>query len=199
MTTVTKNQVLTFTKNLPGHGARIAAEVRYDDQCGNGHNTFSITGAIYENNREVAGGCIHKEIARHFPQLAPLIQWHLCSTDGPLYYVANTRYHADGHGPVKGWLNVKGTLAGEPVSGCRYGNLAELRAIAEKYPESCTLKVDEATAKERRLDLARASAIWPDATDEDLLAPGLESRLLGRLPDLLARFQAAIESLGLTY
>jgi hypothetical protein len=46
---------------------------------------------------------------------------------------------------------------------------------------------------------ARSTAIWPDATDEELLAPGLEDRLKARLPALLEDFQLAMESLGFTY
>ena len=83
-----------------GVNFRITANVRHDDQCGNGHNTFSITGEISRQARngrwmEDSGGCIHDEISRHFPELRPLIKWHLCSTDEPMHYVANTVYHVD--------------------------------------------------------------------------------------------------------
>lgn len=100
-----------------------------------------------ERWREGSGGCIHGEIAKHFPALAPFVKWHLCSSDGPLHYVANTVY-----------------LAGN-----------------------------------RELDAARRAAIWPDATDEDLTAPGLEQRLEARLPALLAEFRNAVESLGFVF
>ena len=40
---------------------------------------------------------------------------------------------------------------------------------------------------------------WPDATDEDLTAPGLKERLEARLPALLEAFQAGVESLGFTF
>jgi hypothetical protein len=58
---------------------------------------------------------------------------------------------------------------------------------------------DEKTAKEANLDHARSSAVWPDATDEDLLAPGLEMRLLARLPRLMDEFRVAVELLGFVY
>lgn len=79
-----------------GPGAAIWAHVRYDDECGNGHNSFAITGTIrVPKQRDAAAcGCLHNEIAEAFPELAPLIKWHLCSSDGPLHYVANTLYHA---------------------------------------------------------------------------------------------------------
>jgi hypothetical protein len=53
--------------------------------------------------------------------------------------------------------------------------------------------------KERELDCAREAAIWPEATDEDLIAPDLEKRLAARLPALMADFRAAVEALGFTY
>jgi len=99
---LTRNQKKTFTVNeviLDGHNVDIVAEVRHDDECGNGHNTFTITGTVYRAGRRsdratISCGCIHDAIALYFPKLAPLIKWHLTSTDGPLYYVANTLYHA---------------------------------------------------------------------------------------------------------
>jgi len=98
---LTRNQKKTFTVSttLDGEKVDIVAEVRHDDECGNGHNSFAITGTIYKAGRRsdrctLAGGCIHDEIAKFFPKLAPFIKWHLTSTDGPLHYVANTLYHA---------------------------------------------------------------------------------------------------------
>lgn len=66
-------------------------ELRYGDECKNGHNTFSLT----VNGGERFGGCCHDEIEKHWPELAHLIKWHLVSSDGPLHYIANTIYHAN--------------------------------------------------------------------------------------------------------
>lgn len=71
-----KDQKKTYGPRLYEYGGRkamITAFVRHDDQCGNGHNTFSITGEIYaarqlENGwgqikteqAFMAGGCIHE-------------------------------------------------------------------------------------------------------------------------------------------
>lgn len=71
---------------------RLTVELRFDDNCRNGHHTFAATAVLRENGKECAGGCLHDEIARHFPELAHLLRWHLCSTDGPMHYVANTLY-----------------------------------------------------------------------------------------------------------
>jgi hypothetical protein len=98
---LTKRQTKTYgpkTYTEDGTKYRITATVRYDDQCGNGHNSFSITGDVDElcgkRWREYMGGCIHEEIKKHFPKLAPFIKWHLVSSDGPMHYTANTIYHA---------------------------------------------------------------------------------------------------------
>ncbi|TIX43793.1 MAG: hypothetical protein E5V40_01755 [Mesorhizobium sp.] len=82
-----------------GKGATIRAELRFDDNPRNGHNTFAITGEIRDPSVKrdggiVACGCVHDEIAKAFPELAPLIRWHLVSTIGPMHYVANTVYLA---------------------------------------------------------------------------------------------------------
>lgn len=79
-----------------GKGALIKAEISCDDECHNGHDTFSITGEIYIPSRRdcEACGCLRDEIAAKFPDLAPFIRWHLTSTDGPLHYLANAIYHA---------------------------------------------------------------------------------------------------------
>lgn len=103
---LTKNQTKTFTKlgitdpNLRHHGkVDIIVDVRYDDHCGNGHNSFAITGTVYNADRRsdracIMGGCIHDVIEKHFPELSHLIKWHLCNSDGPMHYIANTMYHA---------------------------------------------------------------------------------------------------------
>lgn len=77
-------------------GATLRVEMHFDDDCGNGHNTFAMTAEVREQGaRDIAaGGCLHDDIARIFPELAPLIKWHLVSTDGPMHYVANALYHA---------------------------------------------------------------------------------------------------------
>ena len=84
-----KKQVKTYgPKTYTEHGRRyrITATVRYDDQCGNGHNSFAITADILEGGRDYMGGCCHEQVAKHFPELAPYIKWHLCNSDGPTHH-----------------------------------------------------------------------------------------------------------------
>jgi len=64
---LTKNQKKVFgPRPITGWGDRalIKAEVRYDDECNNGHNSFSITGEIFIPGRRdcEACGCLHEEI-----------------------------------------------------------------------------------------------------------------------------------------
>lgn len=96
-------------------GAWLKVECHFDDVCNNGHNTFAITANVYTQNPHnvVACGCLHEEIAQVFPELAPLIQWHLVSSDGPLHYLANTLYFA-------GDRDYNGRKKGEP-SAWTYG------------------------------------------------------------------------------
>lgn len=200
MTTLTKNQTKTFRREYDGE--TIVATVRHGDRCGNGHNTFSITGDVYKAGRLESCGCIHDEIAEHFPELAPLIKWHLCSTDGPMHYVANTVYHADEHGPTHAWIYYIGPSdplgIGKP--GKRLiGYFKTTEAKRAEGQDDYRVEWDEATAKTRDLDAARNAAVWPDATDEELTAPDLETRLRERLPGLLAEFRTAVESLGFVY
>ena len=81
-----------WTEN--GTSTALVVDVRHDDRCGNGHNTLSVTGNLSENSQWVAGGCMHEEIARRFPELKPAIKFHLCSTDGPLHYLKNALFLA---------------------------------------------------------------------------------------------------------
>jgi hypothetical protein len=94
-----------------GRDRFIRVSLRFDDSCRNGYMSFGITGEIYKPGaRDIeAGGCIHDEIQRYFPELAPLVQWHLFDTRGPIHYIANTVYHASDR-------DHRGKRAGEPYA-----------------------------------------------------------------------------------
>lgn len=160
--TLTKKQARTYgPKHINGYGkgAEITATVRFDDECGNGHNTFSITADVrVPKQRDIAaGGCMHEEIAKAFPELAPFIKWHLCSTDGPLHYVANSLYWAGKSGWTKGGRN-------DPPN----------------------------------LEHFRSTAIWPEATEEDMQNV-TDDILKARLQGMLTEFKNAVESLGFVW
>ncbi len=196
-------------------GATITAEVRHDDSCKNGHNTFAITGTILDREgQDVAGGCLHEEIAKYFPELAPLIKWHLTSTDGPMHYAESVVYLAgerDHWGLLKGEFRQhtsRGKIQNGGVEGvpCWELDRPEAREVyANEKPAHVTLEWRAhgitGEGKTRELDAARSCAVWPDATDKQLSAPAHELRaaLAARLPALMQEFKVAVESLGFTY
>lgn len=223
---LTTQQTKTFSKVFYENDKQhiIFVKVRYDDQCGNGHNTFAITGEIWRAyHGEKVGrdcltsGCIHEEIAKHFPSLAPLFKWHLCSSDGPMHYIANTVYHAserDHWGLRKGEFRQhlsRGPYQADGVKGVplwrvQVNGLPDKKEIyAKEKPAPITVTAEWVPVgrigegKVRDLAAARSCAIWPDATDEDLTAPGLKERLQARLPQLMIEFRQAVESLGFVY
>lgn len=106
-----KKQNKTFSKVFK-EGRKticIQAVVRWDDECGNKKNSFSITGCMgpkttaYRgdvfshdgvNYRYKTGGCIHDEIRKHFPELRHLIKYHLMDSKAPMYFFENSQYWA---------------------------------------------------------------------------------------------------------
>ena len=120
---LTKNQTKTFgpvpfTEKGYAKGATITATVRYDDSCGNGHNSFAITADVDEPMRWAGGGCMHKEVAKYFPELAPLLRFHLMSSDEPMHYIANTLYWLGYSGFCDGKSNSPPNLANARESAC---------------------------------------------------------------------------------
>ena len=208
-----KKQVkrLKRTTTLDGEKVDIIVKIRLDDQCGNGHNTFSITASVDKTGKRndsamITCGCCHNIVAKYFPQLKKYIKWHLCNTDEPLHYIANTIYHAgsrDCWGLKKGEVRqLKNSKTGELRWKLEeHGKIAKnidsnteptLPNIKLKYVPWC--RVGE--GKESDLKAARSSAIWEDATLEQLLD---EKLLKARHPALMAEFKKDVESLGFVY
>lgn len=112
-------------------------------------------------------------------------------------YLAGTR---DCYGYLKG--EQKKDAQGHPLWRAE-GKRGSLVAAAEK-PAPLVIRYAPVlgAGKARQLELARRAAVWPDATDEDLMAEPevLGPRLVQRLPALMSRFKRDIvESLGFTY
>lgn len=84
---------------------------------GNTRPYFSVTGKIYGNG---PCGCIHDEILRHWPELAPVVALHLSDDNGqPM------------HGEANGWYWLAGYYGG---AGERYHGASGSSA---KTPEEC--------------------------------------------------------------
>lgn len=77
-------------------GKTIYLTIRYDDECGNGHNSFAMTYHVWNKPKTDYSECGSNPelIAKVWPEFAHLLKWHLCSSDGPMHYVANTLYLA---------------------------------------------------------------------------------------------------------
>lgn len=156
--------------------------------------------------------------------------------DGPIYYPANTIYHAgerDWQGLLKGEVRQGVTRSGASMwtvrvfpkpgvslkdlvdAGLITKNVAEnhvkydippfsfitahveMVVVGDQPPDLLEIRVvplnKVGEGKDRDLDAARVTAYWPEATEEDLTAPGLKERLEARLPGLIAEFKALME------
>ncbi len=94
-----------FYANGEKYRLDVRAELVHLD--GNSSPYFSIGGDIFriaKNGRRVweAGGCIHEEIVKHFPQLEILTEIHLSDENGmPMHAYANAAYWAGHQGSEK--------------------------------------------------------------------------------------------------
>lgn len=98
------------TKTLPykGDGYRKGATITVEaglHHYGNQSPYFSVTASIQEPRAAdiAAGGCLHDDIAQHWPELRPIIALHLSDEWGvPMHAAANGIYHL-GYGPFGSW------------------------------------------------------------------------------------------------
>jgi hypothetical protein len=110
--------------DLPPGNYTLRAVLRYDDQCGNGYNSFAIVGDLKRDGMWIAGGCLHDEISKRIPEWAPLTKWHLCGANGPMYYLSNTVYLA-------GNRDCWGRAFGDP---CRWRYTMQFGDMPLRYP-----------------------------------------------------------------
>lgn len=96
----TVNSLKYKTSKLINDGKeKLTVSIRLNDECKNGYSDFAITADLQEkrgNGRFYwsAGGCLHAEIAKHFPEFQLFIDLHLSDQQGrPVYSVANGFYH----------------------------------------------------------------------------------------------------------
>ena len=95
-----KTNDLRFTENrVANNGEQWEINISLNDECHNGHQDFSITGACYEaGKRKTDKNCLHfgacgDEIAKEFPEYAIFNNLHLCDYLGiPMFCVGNGFY-----------------------------------------------------------------------------------------------------------
>ncbi len=113
---LTKRQTKILQRDIPvtldGTDLTVTIEARFDDECGNGHNSFFLKAWAYEANKPKIDRywrqLSEEAIAHHFPEYAHLLKWNHTSTDGPMAYLSNTLYHACDR-------DHNGQRAGDPV------------------------------------------------------------------------------------
>jgi hypothetical protein len=86
---------------------------------------------------------------------------------------------------------------------CPFDSMPEARQWQEALTECEIEWVVRPTlfgeGKARELDSARKAAIWPEATDDELVSDNLKSLLEDRLPGLMESFRNEIESAGFIF
>lgn len=202
LTKCQKRKITLNNQKYDGEDVDLIIELRYDDECNNGHNSFSITGSLYKTGKRsdkflITCGCIHEIIKKLAPEYSKYIKWHLMSSDEPLHYVANTIYWATKQDEHTNFVYLKDNEF----------NFKELIGIYKdeqiiplkiKYGEDNIIVEVKRSEYNRdaNLENARSSAICPDATLEQLQN---KEWLLARLPKLREDFIIAMEELGFTY
>lgn len=83
----------TIRINHPGRGNYTVIKISLDDDCRNGREVWSVTADIFEDHKDVGGGCCHDHILSLRPDLADFVALHLCDFTGvPMHGVANGFY-----------------------------------------------------------------------------------------------------------
>lgn len=196
-----------------GDGVVVRSCVGWDDECGNGHNSFSVDQVVSIRKRQDGDPLewyereIHPLTFPEFPAFHGCEKWHLFGPDGPMYYLENTIFHADDRdcwGLRKGESRQMHNNKGVPMWN-RERSDYKVESLPECPTEVITIKWgpcrQEGEGKRRELDYARSTACWPEATDEQLmLEPNeLAVLLINRLPALMDEFHKAVIAMGFTY
>ena len=96
--TTTSN--IKLTVNIQDKNNNLEIKIRLNDECGNGHEDFSITGTIWEVGKRrtdrnmISSGAIGDTVAKLDKNYALINKLHLCDADGiPMHAVSNMFYH----------------------------------------------------------------------------------------------------------
>jgi hypothetical protein len=90
---------LKYTLDMNTETVNIIAKIRLNDECGNGHEDFSLTGSVYEvgkgrsDRSVIVSGACGRRLAKLVPKLQIFADLHLSDADGvPMHAVANGFY-----------------------------------------------------------------------------------------------------------
>lgn len=113
---------------------------------GNQKPYFSITASLYSAyaNRYAqprACGCLHNEVAKHFPHLRPLIETHLANANGlPMHFIANGKFLYQNM--VAEWWGITET---DMKMGIYPRKSYEISTYEQRFRDHCALHDDEPT------------------------------------------------------
>lgn len=202
LTKCQKRKVTLNNLKYQNHQVDLIIELRYDDDCGNGHNSFSITGSLYETGKRsdkycITCGCIHDIIKELAPEYTKYIKWHLMSSDEPLHYVANTIYWATKQDEHTNFVYLKDEEFNFKELIGIYKD-EQIPLLKKKYgSDNIIVEVKQSEYnRDANIENARSSAICEDATLEQLQS---KEWLIARIPQLREDFIKAVEELGFTY
>lgn len=166
------------------------------------HKIFSLTGDIdvwrHGCWQDHSGGCIHEELLKHWPELAPLAALHLSNQDGvPMHALGNGFYwlagamgglHQRYHGGNQDYIH----RDKDPVENC-------LRIFAEHVRISIE---DAAELREQFREQVEANVSFYDRVYESKDGPYVKDVLLkpwieAQLPRWKAEAEACIKEFGL--
>lgn len=184
---------------------------------------LSVTGEEWQGTPQrnsmrnlIAGGCLPEMITREFPELAPLLPYHLATIKGPMHYMDTVFFASDRdhNGLLAGERRQIRNKTGVPCWELRVDDGTEHGADApSRFPQESEERPAGTVTmrwfpwcrvgygKERELDAARRAACWPDATDAELStdADTLRAALVARLPSVIAAMRAACEAAGVAW
>lgn len=130
--------------------------------------------------------------------------------DGTLVAIHAEVHHDDRCNNGHNTFSITGEIPSEERFGCIHKEIAEAIPMLAPFIKWHLTSTDEPMhyiantiyhVKQGNLDFARSTAVWPDATDSDLLLADIDltATLKAWLPALMVEFQAAVESLGFVY
>lgn len=135
---ILNQKFVSFSRKFVENGQKlsISFEAKFDSLGVNQDEYFSITGMIKEDSmrgRDVSGGCIHDDIAKHFPEVADVLKFHLFHKNEKNSYIKNTVYLA-------GDRDHNGFKKGEPcqwADGLVFGNSPIVSYLPVGFIEFC--------------------------------------------------------------